>query len=387
MNERIKETIQDCNLNFLIGSGLSRPFLPTLGNIETQLTQVAASTLTQSKKDVIRASLYRKYFDGVMAKNIGILQGEAAANSVLAHYKRFLSAINSLLLRRKSTILSKEVNIFTTNIDIFIEKAVEDLNLEFNDGFNGRFCPLFDLNNFKKSRFKRSLHYDNSAEIPVFNLLKLHGSLSWETKADRICFCTGLSHIKALQALPASANTLVIADDATTAQLDVATNGKTIDTAIQSFLSKYDELSIVNPTKEKFKHTLLNNIYYELLRLYSNEMEKENTVLFVMGFSFADEHIREITLRAANSNPTLMIYVICYQSATKAEIEGLFGRANIKNNNIHFLIPPQKDAADGGGDKFEFSFENINREIFSALFKDEDGSPIPPRPPTRPATA
>lgn len=386
MNNRIKETIQDCNLNFLIGSGLSRPFLPTLGNIETQLTQVAESALVQAKKDVIRASLYRKYFDGVMAKNIGILQGEAAANSVLAHYKRFFSAINSLLLRRKSTILSKEVNIFTTNIDVFIEKAVEDLNLEFNDGFNGRFCPLFDLNNFKKSRFKRSLHYDNSAEIPVFNLLKLHGSLSWEFKADKICFCTGLSHISALQTLPASANTLAIADDATTAQLDAAANGKTVDAHIQDFMAKYDELLIVNPTKEKFKHTLLNNIYYELLRLYSNELEKENTVLFVMGFSFADEHIREITLRAANSNPTLMIYVICYKSDTKAEIEGLFGRTNIKNNNIHFVTPPQKDASDGGGDKFEFTFEKINQETFSVLFKDEDGFPIPPRPPIPPAT-
>jgi len=95
---------------------------------------------------------------------------------------------------------------------------------------------------------------------------------------------------------------------------------------------------------------LLNYIYYELLRLYSNELEKENTVLFVMGFSFADEHIAK-SLYGGDSNPTLMIYVICYKSGSKVEIEGLFGRTNIKNNNIHFITPPQKDAADGGGDK------------------------------------
>jgi hypothetical protein len=167
MKERIKDTIQDCNLNFLLGSGVSRPFLPTLGNIEAQLTELAASSIASAKKDVILASIYKKYFDGVMVKNAEILSGAATANPVLAHYKRFFGSINSILLRRKSTILSKEVNVFTTNIDLFVEKAVEDLNLEFNDGFNGRFRPLFDLNNFKKSRFKRSLHYDNSAEIPV----------------------------------------------------------------------------------------------------------------------------------------------------------------------------------------------------------------------------
>jgi hypothetical protein len=33
--EQIKNVIQDCNLNFLLGSGLSSPYLKTLGNIET----------------------------------------------------------------------------------------------------------------------------------------------------------------------------------------------------------------------------------------------------------------------------------------------------------------------------------------------------------------
>ena len=32
-----KDIFQSCNINFLIGSGLSRPYLPTLGNIEKQI--------------------------------------------------------------------------------------------------------------------------------------------------------------------------------------------------------------------------------------------------------------------------------------------------------------------------------------------------------------
>jgi hypothetical protein len=40
---------------------------------------------------------------------------------------------------------------------------------------------------------------------------------------------------------------------------------------------------IVNPSKKKFEDTVLNETHYDLLRIYNNELEKENSVLFVMG--------------------------------------------------------------------------------------------------------
>gem|GEM_PF-6898207 len=51
------------------------------------------------------------------------------------NYKYFLNTISKLIIDRKTTVLSKQVNIFTTNIDIFLEKAFEDLELNYNDGF------------------------------------------------------------------------------------------------------------------------------------------------------------------------------------------------------------------------------------------------------------
>jgi hypothetical protein len=80
------------------------------------------------------------------------------------------------------------------------------------------------------------------------------------------------------------------------------------------FIEEYEKLQIVNPTKEKFKDTTFNKNYYELLRLYANELEKEATTLFVIGFSMADEHIREITIRAIKANPTLFVYICTYTS-------------------------------------------------------------------------
>jgi len=40
----------------------------------------------------------------------------------------------------------------------------------------------------------------------------------------------------------------------------------------------------------------MNQTYYELLRLYSNELRKREHRPICDGFSFADEHIREITI-------------------------------------------------------------------------------------------
>lgn len=373
MNDRRKYIIQDCNINFLIGSGLSYPYLKTLGNLEVLLTELEQSGLEEDTKKLIRASLYKKFFAGVISKNSKILEGDTDAEDVLRNYMDFLKIWNSILLRRKSTILSKEANIFTTNVDIFLDKALENLGLEYNDGFNGRFKPSFSLSNFKKSRFKRSLHYDNKAEMPVFNLLKLHGSVSWKNEGDRIIFSSGLGQVKKLSKKPPihPDHILNVPDDATLSDLEAAAAGKTTHASTNEFMAEYEKLLIVNPTKEKFKLTLLNQTYYELLRLYSNELEKENTVLYVMGFSFADEHIREITLRAANSNPTLIVHIFAYDSKAKDEIMARFDLPSIKNSNVRFDAPPKK-ASTRRARKPRYDLKTINAEVFGKLFLDDE---------------
>ena len=188
--DKLKDTIQDCNLNFLIGSGLSVPYFSTLGNIETLLTDLSKSSLVNTKeKEIIRGSILGKYFDTVIKKNPLIIDDSKKGltkSQVLNNYKSFLVTLNTIVLKRKSTLLNKQVNLFTTNIDVFFEKALEQTQLEYNDGFYGRFKPVFSLTNFKKSIFKKSLHYDNTSEIPVFNLLKVHGSLTWKSESDKV---------------------------------------------------------------------------------------------------------------------------------------------------------------------------------------------------------
>lgn len=367
--EKLKDVVQDGNISFLIGSGLSTPFLSSLGNIEDLLTDLdKRQDIDDAKKSIVRASLYKRYCEQVILKNIEILENKPATTAVLENYKIFLTLINSILLNRKNPILSKQINLFTTNIDIFLEKGLEEIGLEYNDGFNGRFVPTFNLSNFRKSAFKKSLQYDNISEIPVFNLLKLHGSLTWEIHEvageKGIKFCPDLNHVRKVKEQDTSSIPEALAGQSLE-DLITQASGKRVSQSLTNFLSAYQDFPIINPTKDKFKQTLLNQIHYELLRMYANELEKENSVLFVMGFSFADEHIRDITLRVADSNPTLMIYIIAHSSGSVAGYEAKLGIKDAKNKNIKVIVPEKKEDVDE--DAYNFNFENINIKIFDAL--------------------
>lgn len=370
--DNLKNTIQDCNLNFLFGSGLSVPYFSTLGNIEVLLTDLDRNkTLTTDEKIIIRASILGKYFKNVIRKNPQIIDDtviDKKRDDVLTNYKNFLTYLNTIVLKRKSTILNKQVNLFTTNIDVFFEKALESCQLEYNDGFYGRFNPIFNLTNFKNSLFKKSLHYDNTSEIPVFNLLKVHGSLTWETNCDNIIY----SDLRAITTVEDKFNfveaDLIDFDKSATIDSHFTTEvkGKTNLTSYSDFLEEYKKFAVVNPTKEKFQDTILNLQYYELLRLFSNELEKENTLLVVFGFSIADEHIREIITRAANSNPTLTIKIFAYDSNAKNEIESNLkrGSATIRYNNIEVI--------ETNGSSKNFDFNTFNEEFLKAILDKID---------------
>src|SRR5690606_36109240 len=99
--------------------------------------------------------------------------------------------------------------------------------------------------------------------------------------------------------------------------------------------------------------------YYEQMRMYSNILEKENSVLFVTGFSFADEHIRQITLRALNSNPTLLVCVFCYNQSDKEKIDELFPALKFNNLYSEFV---------------NYNFHRTAEEIFGAIAKSLDSS-------------
>ncbi|MFA6554280.1 MAG: SIR2 family protein [Candidatus Paceibacterota bacterium] len=326
--QEIKEAIQSSHINVLVGAGLSTPFLPILGDIETRLSS--------EKKKSERVKIKKEYFERVIIPNLEIISKSIAKkgdfDTTCKAYKDFFEMLARILLKRKNTILSKQVNIFTTNIDILMETVLEDSSLEYNDGFNGRLNATFSLSNFKKSIQKRSLHYENVSEIPLFNLMKVHGSLTWEKVENKIHF-SKLEHF----------------------------DKSLLKKGQRAFEAGYERLAIVNPERKKLEETVIDVTYYELLRMYSGELEKENTVLFVLGFSMEDEHIREITIRAAESNPTLKIYVFCHGKDTDSSMKTKMQLGKLRYSNIEIIEPSDDEPAS------RFNLEKINQSVLSEV--------------------
>lgn len=382
----LKEIFQDCNINFLIGSGLSNPFLGTLGKIEEWLTDLEELELDDKLYLYIKASIYSSYFSIAMKSNLDIFNydgnlskyypkpktdKERLSNTYLA-YKDFLRFLNHILYKRNGNIVSKQVNLFTTNIDIFLEKAIDDLELHYNDGFNGIFKRRFNLSNFRKSLYQKSSHYDNVSEIPVFNLLKIHGSVTWRLKGTNI-YCEKLELIRRIAKVIDSIKLLDIKqldDDKYLIDGENLSIDEIIEAAekadydkvnVDDFITEYEKLQIINPTKEKFKDTTFNKTYYELMRFYANQLEKENSVLFIHGFSMADEHIREITFRSIKSNPTLKVFLCSYSQDTKQIMDNLRkDKIDLEDyHNVRLLAPYDK-----------FNLKSFNDSILQLICED-----------------
>lgn len=378
--EILRNFIQSSNLNILYGSGISRPYLSTLGNIEKWLTKLAEDNSKESYKEVIKASLYKAYCDGVILKNQYFSSIDADFLETKSAYADFFSICNELMNKRNSQLLNKQINLFTTNIDLLAEKTLEKSGIELNDGFRGTLTPAYSESNFQISLSKSSMQFHKQAEVPMFNLIKVHGAVNWKEQDETIQSDTMLMYYvqQALEKIDkAYFVDLYKADGIEKTYDEVKTDADDIalflpDKAYDKFFDAYNQIVMINPTKDKFRTSVLDYHFYELMRIYSNALERENSILFVMGFSFADEHIAKITQRAADTNPTLQIVVFAYSDKDletykkKLEIEH-----GCSNNNILILTP--SSFKESNQDKYKELcelVENFDLKTINLLFKE-----------------
>lgn len=361
--EILRNFIQSSNMNFLYGSGISRPYLATLGNIEKWLTMLAEDASGEPYKEVIEASLYKAYCDGVILKNSSLSYStNKDFLETKSAYADFFSICNELMNKRNSQLLSKQINLFTTNIDLLVEETLSKSGIELNDGFRGTIKPVYNESNFQISLSKASMQFHKQSEVPMFNLIKVHGAVNW-IEQDGVIISDTFPMWKIEQALKKIDKDYFVElqnvdkkdktfDEVKTGADDIAL--MLPDDVYKDFFAAYNQIVMINPTKEKFKTSVLDYHFYELMRIYSNALERENSILFVMGFSFADEHIAQITKRAADTNPTLQVVVFAY---SEKDEEGYKKNLQIEhgcsNNNILILTPTK--------------FKELNNEKYSGL--------------------
>lgn len=398
--ERLRTIVESAHLNFLIGAGTSSPYFAALGNIEDALTELSDVDAPEPSKALVRASIQAYFFEKVLAPNANIVKRDASAESVLRSYACFVRTLNRILLRRRSTLLSKQVNIFTTNVDMLFEVAMEEIGVDFSDGFSGKIRPKFDLGDFGTLRYRMSSRYEHRFEVPVFNLVKIHGSAAWsqyerENRKADIYFDHALTLVTEVGEQPQAAKPHLLAvltdpqsegQGATirpigdlVAEADgcledaywIGTKDETL-AAVETFTAQYRSLGIVNPDKRKFATTVLNETYYELIRRLANELEKENSVLFVHGFSFRDEHLRDLVLRAARTNPTLQVIVFCYSREGLQSYEQFLPDAEVKNGNIEFVVPAKPG---DGEEERKISLDILESDYFAPIVRDKIPDP------------
>ena len=370
--DRLRTIIQDSHLNFLIGAGTSSPYFESLGNIEKALTKIGQSKKKTSEKSFARTSLQGYFFEKVLAPNLGILRRDAAAKELIKSYARFAIILNRVLLQRRSTLLGKQANIFTSNVDMAFEVSFELLEIDVNDGFAGKINPRLDLGEFNTLRFRQGTRYEYRSEIPVVNLFKIHGSVGWRREGEEIFYDHQLKQLAdvntAYEAAKSDLQPLNGRNDIDSTALILAASGKTLTATGKKFAKAYRELSIVNPDKEKFATTVLNETYYELIRRLANELEKENTALLVHGFSFRDEHLCDLVVRAARTNPTLQVIVFCYTRADRDEISTLIPEEQIKNGNILFVAPNEPE---DGEDERKLSLDVLVEDFLAPILSEQ----------------
>ena len=327
------EKLYGKNINFLIGSGASFGMIPTLSSNYVDLIYedlTIEEVLEKNKTDEdLQNIVYLYYYHEILKKGYLEISEESTElkekyEEVFKNYQKLLENLINLL-QRESYQKEKRINIFTTNYDLFFEKVADSLvgkyEFYFNDGSSGNITKKLSMKNYHKKIYHTGIFDNFDREIPIINLFKLHGSVSWKYVNDK----NNKPHEIKVEYFETEGNypkNLIekVSNEEIENAKETIKNNEDLKNKIKEVKNElFEKFALIFPEKNKFENTLYQEFYYQNLRQLSYELEKQNSILIVFGFSFADEHIAEIVKRACN-NPTLNIYIFCYSLNTKNEI-------------------------------------------------------------------
>lgn len=327
------EKLYGKNINFLIGSGASFGMIPTLSSNYVDLIYgdlTIEEVLEKNKTDEdLQNIVYLYYYHEILKKGYLEISEESTEpkekyEKVFKNYQKLLENLINLL-QRESYQKEKRINIFTTNYDLFFEKVADSLvgkyEFYFNDGSSGNITKKLSMKNYHKKIYHTGIFDNFDREIPIINLFKLHGSVSWKYVNDKNnkAYEIKVEYFETEGNYPENLIKEVSNEEIENAK-ETIKNNEDLKNKIKEVKNElFEKFALIFPEKNKFENTLYQEFYYQNLRQLSYELEKQNSILIVFGFSFADEHIAEIVKRACN-NPTLNIYIFCYSLNTKNEI-------------------------------------------------------------------
>ena len=159
----------------------------------------------------------------------------------------------------------KSIEVFTTNYDLLLEQAFEELSIPYFDGFVGSRQSFFDLRAVEEDLIPK--HWTR--------LWKIHGSINWFQKEGKEVFRSSRT------------------SDIEGSHLIYPSHLKYDQSRKMPYLAMIDKLGLY--------------------------LKQSNSLLIVSGYSFNDEHLNDTILRAIKSNPNTMVIALLFGTMTYEE--------------------------------------------------------------------
>lgn len=153
------------------------------------------------------------------------------------------------------------VELFTTNYDLLMEEALEDLEVPYFDGFVGSRRSFFDL---------RAVE-DNLIPTHWSRLWKIHGSINWYQEEDD---CQKKVY--------------------------------------RSSEIKNDASHLIYPSHLKYEESR-KMPYLALIDQLNRFIRKKSSLLILSGYSFNDPHLNDTITNALKANPTAMVLGLMFE--------------------------------------------------------------------------
>lgn len=308
IKDRVRNFFNLKNVNFLFGSGTSAGAIPTMSDLYKGFKEILSKddsaslevfkTIEGNANGSLEACLQtlyaaEAYYKGVTPNgdskkqegytalktkieeyifnriNINFDNDSKNIRNALCLYKIFYQ---KLALRNKD---NSRIRVFTTNNDLFNETAMDALSIHYINGFSGGLHRFFNPAIFNYTLSKRM---DTSIDKyePVENLVylyKIHGSVNWR---ESQLMMNNYFHIE---------------------EVRPRNDGGPQDGVL------------IYPTPTK-QDKSLGSPYVDLFREFQHKLLEPQSVLFVIGYSFSDQHVNDVIYRALATNSTLNVVVL-----------------------------------------------------------------------------
>lgn len=272
------------------------------------------------------AKMQKWLFDNCNTEKTNIEDSYINDDKLKKNRYHYHEAFIKKLLQRPNNL--KRVNLFTTNYDMAFDYALDNLGVQYINGFMGVHNRCF-----RPEVYDYDIYYPGQSVTgkvhraeKVIKYYKIHGSLSWMSTEPSVSNTYGIKEI------PLS----------------------------DTFGLKDNNELMIYPCVSKKSFTL-DLPYSELFRQFSQAINQPQSVLFCIGYSFYDEHINDI-IKQALSIPSFTLIIANYSPTFDKEspIEKL--RA-LEDKRIIILDYDNKDIS---------TFTGFVKNIMPDLYEEEE---------------